>query len=123
VNAHLRIAVHLHRFSSDRAELNAPNIHLFAQTERRRGVVQMPRFQDARVNRQTGVEYRYEAEYSEQGGAAEWTAVVSSELRQQHRLRGVVQFDSSQVAAWSAVASVVRSKIEANDFSRPESLQ
>jgi hypothetical protein len=83
----------------------------------------MPRFQDARVNRQTGVEYRYEAEYSEQGGNAEWTAVVSSDLRQQHRLRGVVSFDSSQVAAWSAVASVVRSKIEANDFSRPEPLQ
>jgi hypothetical protein len=76
----------------------------------------MPSFQDARVHRSTGIEYRYEAEYAEDSGKAEWSAAVSLRGRQCLRLTGVVEFDVDVTPAWSAVAANVRSRIDATDF-------
>ena len=76
----------------------------------------MPSFQDARIHKSTGIEYRYEAEYAETSGKAVWSAAVSLRGRRRHRLAGVVEFDAEATPAWSAVAASVRSKIDETDF-------
>lgn len=76
----------------------------------------MPSFQDARVQKSTGIEYRYEAEYAESSGRAVWSAAVSLRGRRRHRLTGVVDFDAGETPAWSAVAASVRSRIDETDF-------
>ena len=80
----------------------------------------MPSFQDARVHKSTGVEYRYEAEYDESSGRAVWSAAVSLRGRRWHRLAGVVEFDADATPAWSAVAASVRLRIDETDFLHAE---
>jgi hypothetical protein len=72
----------------------------------------MPSFQDRRIHKPTGIEYRYEAEYAERGSEAVWSAVVSFGGRSPQRLAGTVAFDSESTAAFSAVAASVREKID-----------
>jgi hypothetical protein len=77
----------------------------------------MPSFQDARVHKSTGVEYRYEAEYVESAGKAEWIAAVALRGRRRHRLTGSVDFNTDETPAWSAVAASVRTRIDETNFS------
>jgi hypothetical protein len=79
----------------------------------------MPTFQDARIHRASGIEYRYQAEYAESSGKASWSATVSLG-RRRHHLAGVVEFDAEATPAWSAVAANVRSRIDETDFANAD---
>ena len=76
----------------------------------------MPSFQDARVQKSTGLEYRYEAKYDEHADSAAWSAEVSLLGRRVHVLTGTIAFNADETPAWSAVAQDVRSRIDATNF-------
>ena len=77
----------------------------------------MPCFQDARIHKSTGVEYRYKADYTETDGQVEWTAAISLQGRNRlYRMAGTVDCNTDETPAWSAVATTVRSKIDEISF-------